>query len=83
MTKKEVLRKVWGVFFWLYFFHLTAKLSLGKADSFTYACAFVCWSILALKLILLALNLILIIVLKIKFKVKAYKIYKSLVKGLE
>ena len=83
MTKKEVLRKVLGVFFWLYFFYLTAKLLPGKADYFTSACMFLCWSILALKLILLALNLILIIVLKIEIKVKAYKLYKFLVKGFE
>lgn len=76
MTKKEVLRKVLGVFFWLYFLHLIAKLLLGKADFFTSACVFLCWSILAL-------NLILIIVLKIEIKVKVYKLYKFLVKGFE
>lgn len=76
MTKKEVLRKVWVVFSWLYLFYMTVKFLLGKADSFTSVCIFICWSIWAL-------NLILSIVLKVMDKVNDYKTYKSLVKGLE
>lgn len=76
MTKKEILRKVWLVFSWLYLFYMTAKFLLGKTDSFTSVCLFICWSIWAL-------NLILHIVSKIMDKVNDYKTYKSLVKGLE
>lgn len=76
MTKKEILRKVLVIFYWLCLFYVSVKFLPGKADSFTCVCIFICWSILALILIL-------IIVSKIMDKVNAYKTYKSLIKGIE
>lgn len=75
MTKKEVLRKVWLVFSWLWLFYITVKFLLGKADTFSIVCMFVCYS-------LLTLNLILSIVLKIVKFIGSYKLYKTYTNGL-
>lgn len=76
MTKKEILRKVWLVLSWLYLFYITAKFLLGKADTLTTVCMFICYSISVLYFIVLIIS-------KIIHKVNDCKIYKSLEKGLE
>ncbi len=75
MTKKEVLRKVWSVFFWLWLSLITAKFLLGKADTFSTVCMFLCYSVLALELILS-------IVLKIVKFIMSYILYKTYTDGL-
>lgn len=72
MTKKEIARKVWLAFSWVWFFYITVKFFLGKADTFYTICMFVWYS-------LWALDLITIIVSRIIY----YKTYKALVNGFE
>lgn len=72
MTKKEIARKVWLAFSCVWLFYITVKFFLGKADTFSTICMFVCYSSLALTLIL-----------TIVLKINAYKTYKSLVNGFE
>ena len=76
MTKKKITRKVsWAISLgWL--FYITIKFLIGKADTFSTICMFVCYS-------LWALYLIPNIVLKITQNIQKYKIYKSLVNVFE
>ncbi len=74
MRKKEVLRKVLLAFFSLLLFYTTIKFLLGKADIFSTIFMIVCYS-------LLALILILSIVFKIIKKVINYKSYKIYEEG--
>lgn len=74
MTKKEILRKIWVGASWLWLFYITIELILGKADTFTTVCMFLCYAVWTL-------NFILSIVLKIFTKVSDYKLYKKYTEG--
>lgn len=76
MTKKENLRKVWSVLSWFSIFYITVKFLLGKADAFSTVCMSVCYSILALYLILSAIQ-------KIVKKLADYKAYKEYENGFK
>lgn len=76
MTKKEILRKVWYVLSWLCLFYITVKFLLGKANTFSTIYMSICYSILALYLILSAIQ-------KIVEKLDNYKAYKAYEKGFE
>ena len=76
MTKKEVARKVWVVFSWVWLFKMTIEFLIGKADTFSTVCMFVCYSICSL-------NLLVIVVCKIIEKVANYKAYKQYEKGFK
>ena len=68
MTKKKITRKVsWAISLgWL--FYITIKFLIGKADTFSTICMFVCYSLWALYLIP---------------NIQKYKVYKSLVNVFE
>lgn len=72
MTKKEISRKVWLVLSFGWFFYITIKFLMGKADIFSTICMFVCYSYLAL-----------ILILNIVLKILQYKTYKFLVNEFE
>lgn len=76
MTKKEIIWKVWFVHSCLWIVCTTVKFFLGMADIVSTICMFVCYSVLAL-------HLILNVTTKIKRKFNEYILYKSLVNGLE
>ena len=76
MRKKEVLRKVLLVFYWLCLFYITVKFLPGERDVSNIICICICYSIWGL-------NLILSIVTKILHIVGSYKLYKECKDGLE
>ena len=76
MTKKQILRKVWVVFSWVWLFKVTVEFLLGKADTFSTVCMFVCYSIWSL-------NLLVIVVCKVIEKVTNYKAYKQYEEGFK
>ena len=76
MTKKEIARKVWCGFSWVWLIYITVKFFLGTASTSDIVCMVICYS-------LYGLILISEIALKIIQKVNDYKTYKSLVNGFE
>ena len=76
MTKKEIARKVWYGFSWVWLIYITVKFFLGIATTSNIVCMVICYSIYGLLLISE-------IALKIIQKVNDYKTYKSLVNGFE
>lgn len=76
MTKKKITRKVSWTISLGALFYITIKFLIGKADTFSTICMFVCYS-------LWALYLIPSIVLKITQNIQKYEIYKSLITVFE
>lgn len=76
MTKKEVVRKVWSVFSYLYLFYITVQFLNGEADTLSKIFLFVCYSSIALVIIVKIID-------KIIKVVYSYKLYKSYKNGLE
>ncbi len=76
MTKKKITRKVSWTISLGALFYITIKFLIGKADTFSTICMFVCYS-------LWALYLIPSIVLKITQNIQKHEIYKSLITVFE
>lgn len=73
MTKKEILLKVWVTFSYVYWFYLTVKAVLGKANTLDITVIIICYLFLALAL---ALKISLKIV-KLLFSYRLCKIYEK------
>ncbi len=76
MTEKEVIRKVCLVFGGIYFFHMSVKFVLDKADALEMILMATCDFVLGLYLITSIIG-------KIVNIVNSYNLYKSYRKGLE
>lgn len=76
MTKKEVLRKVWAVIFYLWLFYITLQFLLGKVNIFSMI-------LISVFYIAIALYLISIIIFKIVKIVDSYQLNKTYKNGLE